>query len=361
MALITRCPVCGTQFKVVPDQLRISEGWVRCGQCAEVFDASSDLQQGEMAMPGTAVLGAAVAPVLDAAPVESVAVDADLPHAPYLNPTEPESFTNYLNQASVSSVLPVQEDVLPEEPEEGPAAPLLPPDIEAAGGQASDVFPVVDQVDVNAVPEAELEAEPEDAPELEEQPLSSPVLFAPEPSAESLAANYSFARAPTPPSDGQTRFVRWGTLLGVGLLGLLLGLQVLLYGRDRIVASWSVTKPWFQSACGLLGCEVLALRHIESIAIDSSSLSVTRNDAYHLSLVLKNHAMVDLAMPALEFVLTDGDEQALFRRVLSPSDFGGASRLLFAGREWATSVDVQVLDNAMKSRIVGYRLLAFYP
>ena len=26
-------------FKVVPDQLRISEGWVRCGQCAEIFDA----------------------------------------------------------------------------------------------------------------------------------------------------------------------------------------------------------------------------------------------------------------------------------------------------------------------------------
>lgn len=45
MALITRCPVCGTLFKVVPDQLRISEGWVRCGHCAEIFDASGDLQQ----------------------------------------------------------------------------------------------------------------------------------------------------------------------------------------------------------------------------------------------------------------------------------------------------------------------------
>lgn len=359
MALITRCPVCGTQFKVVPDQLRISEGWVRCGQCAEVFDASSDLQQGEMEMPGTVVLGPVATQVLDATPIESEAVDAKPAHAPYLNPTEPESFTNYLNPASVS-VLPIQEDVLSEESEEGPAAPLLPPDIEAAG-QESDAFLVVDQVDAIAAPEAEFEAMPENGPELEEPPLSSPVLFAPEPSAESLAANYSFARVPILPSHGQTRLVRRATLVGVGLLGLLLGLQVLLYGRDRIVASWAVTKPWFQSACGLLGCEVLALRHIESIAIDSSSLSVARNDAYHLSLVLKNHAMVDLAMPALEFVLTDGDEQALFRRVLSPSDFGGASRLLFAGREWATSVDVQVLDNAMKSRIVGYRLLAFYP
>ncbi|MCZ8092660.1 MAG: zinc-ribbon and DUF3426 domain-containing protein [Acidovorax sp.] len=43
MSQITRCPACSTQFKVVADQLRISEGWVRCGNCAEVFDASEFL------------------------------------------------------------------------------------------------------------------------------------------------------------------------------------------------------------------------------------------------------------------------------------------------------------------------------
>ena len=44
MSLVTRCPACGTQFKVVRDQLRISDGWVRCGRCSEVFDASLDLR-----------------------------------------------------------------------------------------------------------------------------------------------------------------------------------------------------------------------------------------------------------------------------------------------------------------------------
>lgn len=43
MSQITRCPSCATSFKVVADQLRISEGWVRCGQCKEVFDASAHL------------------------------------------------------------------------------------------------------------------------------------------------------------------------------------------------------------------------------------------------------------------------------------------------------------------------------
>ena len=53
MALITRCPSCATLFKVVPDQLRISGGWVRCGQCKQVFDANKNLQaDGAIAVNG---------------------------------------------------------------------------------------------------------------------------------------------------------------------------------------------------------------------------------------------------------------------------------------------------------------------
>lgn len=47
MSQITRCPACSTTFKVVADQLRISEGWVRCGQCKEVFDAAANLLTGD--------------------------------------------------------------------------------------------------------------------------------------------------------------------------------------------------------------------------------------------------------------------------------------------------------------------------
>jgi predicted Zn finger-like uncharacterized protein len=49
MSQITRCPFCETSFKVVADQLRISDGWVRCGQCKQVFDASQHLHAVEQA------------------------------------------------------------------------------------------------------------------------------------------------------------------------------------------------------------------------------------------------------------------------------------------------------------------------
>ncbi|MEO7338854.1 MAG: zinc-ribbon domain-containing protein, partial [Caldimonas sp.] len=43
MTLATRCTACGTAFRVVQDQLKVSEGWVRCGRCGEVFSALEGL------------------------------------------------------------------------------------------------------------------------------------------------------------------------------------------------------------------------------------------------------------------------------------------------------------------------------
>lgn len=37
MALATTCPRCATSFKVVPDQLKLRRGLVRCGMCQHVF------------------------------------------------------------------------------------------------------------------------------------------------------------------------------------------------------------------------------------------------------------------------------------------------------------------------------------
>ena len=49
MSLATRCAKCGTVFRVVQDQLKVSEGWVRCGRCSDVFNALEglfDLERG---------------------------------------------------------------------------------------------------------------------------------------------------------------------------------------------------------------------------------------------------------------------------------------------------------------------------
>jgi predicted Zn finger-like uncharacterized protein len=62
MSLITQCSECATMFKVVPDQLRISEGLVRCGQCNAVFDANAHLLPSMTHKPPVLAVSDAVVP-----------------------------------------------------------------------------------------------------------------------------------------------------------------------------------------------------------------------------------------------------------------------------------------------------------
>jgi len=104
MSQVTRCPACGTRFKVVADQLRISQGWVRCGVCHEVFDASEDLQP----LP-TAPVNAAGTPVAGGAS-----------H----NPAEFED--DDIREFRESMWLPTAPSGLPGRGASGPAAPVAP-------------------------------------------------------------------------------------------------------------------------------------------------------------------------------------------------------------------------------------------
>ncbi|MDR2331129.1 MAG: zinc-ribbon domain-containing protein [Comamonas sp.] len=72
MSQITRCPQCQTRFKVVDDQLRISDGWVRCGKCKAVFDALTHLVAGA---PAAVPIGPQ-APAVEHAPVAAPAPEA---------------------------------------------------------------------------------------------------------------------------------------------------------------------------------------------------------------------------------------------------------------------------------------------
>jgi predicted Zn finger-like uncharacterized protein len=43
MNLYTRCLHCATTFRVTTQQLQVSSGQVRCGQCKQIFDAFATL------------------------------------------------------------------------------------------------------------------------------------------------------------------------------------------------------------------------------------------------------------------------------------------------------------------------------
>lgn len=321
-------------FKVVPDQLRVSEGWVRCGQCDEIFDASAHLQDGEFA--------GLVEPVVRETQVMLSHQPTEVPDdAPEIPPND-----EALDVDDVLVVLPPEAGAAPLEPE--------PPEVTSSPGQPV-TGPLGEAVHALAGPPPWRD-DFMDAPQPVEPGFSSTFSS---PRAE--WTEVSFIRDVTPRSVWRRPLVRLA-LAGAGLL-LILGLagQVVLHERDRLAATEPALKPWLQAACAVLDCSLSPLQQIESMVIDSSSFNKILGDAYRLSFTLKNSALYELATPAMELTLTDSQDRPLIRRVFMPAELGLPPRVLAPGSETSGSLAVSVKLTGPNERIAGYRVLAFYP
>ncbi len=357
-ALITRCPACATMFKVVPDQLRVSEGWVRCGHCAEVFDAGVHMQ------PPAAVEQAQACDEEQEQDARSHALAPPLAAA--------------LLMPSLDTGVPPPGAWGPAD--DGDAAPeqaFAAPEPQDGGDLAADA--------VASSPQTEIDEElPDDEPDplrllaereaLQEDPLDRPFSLRREDLSAPGDLTPALAAAAAAPLDDlmfvrqARREARWRRPAVRGLLALLalalaglLGLQVAVQERDRLAAAEPALRPWLAGLCEPLGCRISAPRRIEAIAIDGSTFNRLRPDAYRLAVTFKNQSGTPVAMPAVELTLTDSDEQPVVRRVLMPGELGAARLVLAPRAEWSGTAALALRDHSLASRVAGYRVLAFYP
>ena len=337
-------------FKVVTDQLKVSQGWVRCGHCAEVFDASLHLQDAQEA--------SAPLPIQPPARVFSP--------EPVAEPQDREWSPGVFFADGFVVAPPGNADVTAQQPYQPYRPPFHEPDslqvdehteavrVELAQAQARD------EGEWNAQADSALRSDHrDDSDVLSEFPLDAP----------GDAKDVSFVRD----AMRGTFWRKPGVRAALGLFGFflvaLLVLQVLVQQRDSLAAFAPALKPWIQKLCEQLHCEVAPLRSIESLVIDSSSFNKVSPDSYRLAFTFKNSGAVVVAMPSLEVTLTDSQDQALVRRVLTPAQFGSTSGLLGAGADFPGAVVMQVLgaDTSASSapqgllRVAGYRVLIFYP
>jgi predicted Zn finger-like uncharacterized protein len=378
MSLITRCPACGTMFKVVTDQLKVSQGWVRCGHCAEVFDASAHLLPRDMSS-----LTAPAATLPDTAPAPLPAFEP---------PTEPQSLPE------------ADPPVEPSRQEWAPArsfadrAPLRPssPGWDDAPDSAADFDPVRwkqaqqerqhDPLDLPA--ESLPDAPPPRQPAMVREAIiedDSSFAFSDVDSGipeQPVEHDVSFVRDARRKAFWRRPLARWSmALLSLLLLATLVA-QWAVQQRDTLAALQPQLLPALQALCGPLHCEIRPPRHIEALVIDSSSFNRIGPDAYRLSFTLKNTGVTPLEMPSLEVTLTDTQDQAVVRRVLAPAHFGAKAATLAAHSELAGLVIMNVSGDAgapvpspspssspaappsapaAPLRVAGYRVLAFYP
>jgi predicted Zn finger-like uncharacterized protein len=387
MSLVTRCPACATTFKVVRDQLRISDGWVRCGRCSEVFDATVELHETPEAMVASA-------------PDISPSAAADEPE-----PIDEIAEADFLDDEQASSVdaVPARSDPTPDaalvigEPwpdpdvlllgDEGrtavrppPAPPLSFPDIDltlpAPPPSSAMALPDVDEGDHAQIQKALRRARIKSAKiakakgrDPQEQTPSgdiAPVVLAA--SEPELSAADSQRMPPSFDSSEAASFwrrawVRRSLWVVAVLAALLLIAQVLYQERDLIAARQPSLRPVLATLCRVAGCEITALRQINDIKIDGASFAREKSgDGFQLSFTLRNAAAVPLAMPAVELSLLDTQERAVVRRVLMPADFG-APAVLPARAERAASMSLSLSgpEAAAMPPVAGFRVEALYP
>ncbi|MBA4218671.1 MAG: zinc-ribbon domain-containing protein [Proteobacteria bacterium] len=324
MSLATRCTACGTVFRIVEDQLRVSDGWVRCGRCAEVFDAREMLFDIERDAPPPW-------------PANFAPSALNTPPAPTLPPTSPPP--------------------PPTAPAPTPAPAWEPPPEPDTEPGLRDALPT-------GWPEDASRQEPRWVDE-EQRPSTAPAaaraptepLRSRQPDVVAAGSLPEFMRR----AESDARWNRPAVRAALGLLSLLLAallaLQLALHFRDAIAALHPPARGILQSLCGTLGCELRPWRRIEALSIESTSLNPVGKSGYRLHLSLRNKTAVDVAAPWVELSLTDSTGAALARRVLEPRALSPSLTQVNADSEQALSFSFSTGEQ----RVSGYSVNIFYP
>ena len=405
MSLTTRCPACATQFKVVPDQLKLSDGWVRCGHCSDVFDANRYLENRAPGATHSQPSGTPRAPpplsrelpvqpsvgTVSDTKAEVTALSSQAAQAERAHPLNPNSISATL-QADVLDVdLTLDEPGPPLDTDQAqpreldrliPTSRLDPAttqQVDLSKEDASDFHielqrfaagqgksPVEGRAIIPAGPAPH---PPAPAPAAAATPtttetaqqIEAQVAYSPDPQ-EGLAAALEpgFVRQARRRAFWRSPGVRATLTLAVLLLSALLAAQWALQERDRLAARYPDLQPLLVSLCRPLGCTINAVRDLQAVVIDSATLTRRRGDSYSFDLVLKNTSAMALAVPALELSLTDTADAVISRRVFLPDELPGVPPLL--PPKSTVSVSLQ-LSLAMGSELpmAGYRALVFYP
>lgn len=333
MSLATRCTACGTVFRVVQDQLKVSEGWVRCGRCSEVFNALPGLFDLERDTPPDWPAG--VPPVQSESPpiaTEDAHPSLEAAVAPPLD-AEGHALTDKIDAQLMGS--------RESDHESTPATRISERDrLEFPDAQFDPEMLAEDTVDVQLP--------------VGEGPWTA------QPGIESADP----PPAPTFVEHAQRR-ARWQSPTMRGLAALMtlallamLALQGVHHFRDVIAARWPETRSTLIVWCATLSCTIDAPRRIEDLTVENTALArAAMPDAFKLSVVLRNRGVAAVALPSVDLTLTDAGGQLVARRMLAPRDFRVTTTTVGAGAESA----LQLLFSAGAARVTGYTVEIFYP
>lgn len=377
----TRCPACGTVFRVTSEQLRLKAGKVRCGRCESVFNAFDALVADDL-QPIAALVEQtdAVQTTLEIAPPETVMHPDAMPAASAAefdgNAVAPES--DALDRDDEPTLPPsdLSMDIYPEaasdvEPIDFPEH--LPDEkvaVEEVVGETLAEAPIGAHAEVAIESDLQEDVTPpaptdisQETPEESAQAARQAGLFAVRELNEAPAFNrWSTALIVSGPDLGgfaeePARRAVWPFVVAVFLLSVGLLGQLLYHFRTDVVLRFPEAGALYQFAA----VDVPLPRNPELVGIEASDLQADNaRGLFVLQATLKNRANYAQAWPALELSLTNTNDTVVTRRVIFAQEYlppGTKAEAFAANGEIAVRLWIEARDIGA----AGYRLYVFYP
>lgn len=345
MDLTTRCPHCGTRFSASLEQLKLRKGYIRCVNCANIFDGYDAVVEGnEAAEPTLAVVPVASTPVVPG------------PVVPIPQPAMPSVLRQRkAKQEPVFTAAPVAAPGRPASASSGqPTFSISTPPRDTGSNPGARRDPVLRAgVAVPARPEPAISAK---------RVANGPIYVEPRGHADGPDVPMPEFLGREGQYHGAIKLF-WSVLTVAGLL-LLLAQLTYVY-RSQIANQIPALRPALTQACVALQCKVAYARRIDQIAIMSSSLRAAPGvsespNAMTLQLTLRNLYDQPQEWPTLVLDLTDFSGTVVARKNLAPANYLTSEALQqpFAASSEVT-VGVPLVLNDLK--INGYQLSKFFP
>ncbi|CAJ0729259.1 hypothetical protein R38712_03983 [Ralstonia pickettii] len=169
------------------------------------------------------------------------------------------------------------------------------------------------------------------------------------------------AREQTRKTTGRRALAR----VAIGVLAVTAVLQLLFLARAEIARRVPSTRPMLEAMCQPLHCTIAPPRDLDALQIESSQLQRQEGEAsdqYVLTATLRNRAGGPIALPAIELVTTDLQDQLLSRRALLPTDYLNPTDSAYGKSGLPARAELPIRVRFQSQRpTANYRVLIFYP
>lgn len=422
MELKTRCPRCGTSFAASVETLQRRRGYIRCIQCAHIFDGFEEVIDEQAPEPSYHSPAAPVqteprlTPEPSASPrqeqVETVNLQAPIPgprfveHSRHAPPRDEGTAHESLQVRKFPDSILAQAPVTPAELSGVSAEPFFrsaEPPVNSVEHSIRSAEPSVirarsrheplpqDDQDTSFFVSAGPSSEPDGDHHIGQASWSAAEPeFSVGDRASALRASYPSRQAdgthdddgehfqqdwvidPNPALQRETRYEgeasfgqRVGSLIWTSLciLGAVLFILQLMYVyRVQIVSQIPMLRPVFESTCQTLSCKVPYERRLDQIRVQASALHKAPNQPGQstLGFTLRNEFERPQEWPTLVLDLKDFSGALIARRNITPDQYLAPERRepAFAAR---SEIMVRLPLNTGQLQVNGYQISPFFP